>query len=251
MLPDIVSHLRYPLCEEKSRLDFKMGVFSRAVRILPLLAALLFAASIVLGDEKQVITMEDGTKLTLVGTTFGSRHMAPGYENLSTDNWVNTAPNTTVVWIEEEPETRGQPIELLVSDWKNTGCVDIEAGYRSFVKSGVSLHSFVLSAFPRWDKETILRVRRYRGTVVKGEFVITNPVPETFAQWTPKPLPDAEFDGDLEVTLTKLVAGATTPSWQAGSLVPTNDPANQCVHLNFDFRQTVSPRPIGNQGRCR
>ena len=99
------------------------------------------------------------------------------------------------------------------------------------------LHSFVLSAFPRWDKETILRVRPYRGTVVKGEFVLTNPVPGTFAQWTPKPLPDTESDGDLEVTLTKLVAGATTPSWAGGSLVPTNDPANQCVHLNFDFRQ--------------
>ena len=145
--------------------------------------------------------------------------------------------NTTVVWIEEEPG-RTQPIyELLVSDRANTGCVNIEARQRSFVKPGVSLQSFVLSAFPRWDKETILRVRPYRGTVVKGEFVLTNPVPGTFAPWTPKPLPDTESDGNLEVTLTKLVAGAPTPNWNGGILVPTNDPANQCVHLNFDFRQ--------------
>ena len=214
-----------------------MGVFSQAYETLSLLPVCFSSHPLRFGDDKQIITLDDGTKLTLLGTTFGSRHMAPGYENMSTANWVNTAPNTTVVWIEEEPELGKQPIELLVSDQANTGCVNIEAGYRSFVKSGVSLHSFVLNAFPRWDKETILRVRRYRGTAVKGEFVLTNPVTGTFAQWAPKPLPDTESDGDLEVTLTRLVAGATTPSWAGGSLVPTNDPANQCVHLNFDFRQ--------------
>ena len=214
-----------------------MGVFSGAMRIPSLLAGLFFAVSIAFGDDKQIITLDDGTKLTLLGTTYGTHHMAPGYESMSTADWIDTAPDTTVVWIGEEPETRGQPIELLVSDRANTDCVNIEAGYRSFVKSGVSLHSFVLSAFPRWDEETILRVRRYRGPVIKGEFVLTNPPTTTFAQWTPKPLPDTESDGDLEVTLTKLVAGAPTPSWQGGSLTPTNDPANQCVHLNFDFRQ--------------
>ena len=215
-----------------------MGVFSEAMRILSLLAGLFFAASIAFGDDKQIIMLDDGTKLTLLGTTYGTHHMAPGYENLRTANWIYTAPNTTVVWIEEEPEPSRQPIyELLVSDRANTGCVNIEARQRSFVKPGVSLQSFVLSAFPRWDKETILRVRPYRGTVVKGEFVLTNPAPGTFAPWTPKPLPDTESDGDLEVTLTKLVAGAPTPNWKGGILVPTNDPANQCVHLNFDFRQ--------------
>jgi hypothetical protein len=214
-----------------------MGVFSGLMRIPSLLAGLFFAISIAYGGDRQIITMDDGTKLTLLGATFGSQHMAPGYEKLPTADWIDTAPDTTVVWIGEEPETRGQPIELLVSDRANTGCVNIEAGYRSVVKSGVSIHSFVLSAFPRWDKKTILRVRPYRGAVVKGEFVLTNPVPGTFARWTPKPLPDTESDGDLEVTLTKLVAGAPTPSWQGGSLMPTNDPANQCVHMNFDFRQ--------------
>jgi hypothetical protein len=125
---------------------------------------------------------------------------------------------------------------LLVSDRANTGCVNIEAGQGSFAKPGVSLQSFVLRAFPRWDTETILRVRPYRGTVVKGEFVLTNPVPGTYAQWTPKPLPDTESAGDLEVTLTKLIAGAPVPYREGGSRAPTNDPANQCVHLDFNFR---------------
>jgi hypothetical protein len=139
------------------------------------------ASPVPTSDSPQVITMVDGTKLTLLGTTYGRHHMAPGYENLRTANWIYTAPDTTVVWIEEEPGN--QPIyELLVSDPANTGCVNMEARQRSFVRPGVSLQSFVLSAFPRWDKETILRVRPYRGIAVKGEFVLTNPVPGTFAQ---------------------------------------------------------------------
>jgi hypothetical protein len=204
------------------------------MRILSLLVGMFFAVSTAFGDDKQIITMEDGTKLTLLGTTFGSHHMAPGYENMSTANWVNTAPNTTVVWIEEEPEPSKQPIELLVSDRASTGCVSMET---SSWPNGGEIQGFKLLAFPRWDKETILRVRPYRGTVVKGEFVITNPVPGTFAQWTPKPLPDTESDGDLEVTLTKLVAGVPMPHYQGSTNEAANDSANQCVHLNFDFRQ--------------
>src|ERR1035437_7158585 len=103
-----------------------MGVFNRAMRILSMLAGLFFAASIAYGGDQQIITMEDGTKLTLLGTTFGNHHMAPGYENMSTANWINTAPDTTVVWIEEEPEPSKQPIELLVSDRAKPGGVNIE-----------------------------------------------------------------------------------------------------------------------------
>jgi hypothetical protein len=187
-------------------------------------------------DSPQVIYLDDHTKLTLLGTTFGSHHMAPGHENLRTANWIYTVPNTTVVWIEEEP---GNPpiYELLISDQANTGCVNIEARQRSFVKPGVSLQSFVLSAFPRWDRETILRVRPYRGTVVKGEFVLTNPVPGTFAHWIPEPLPATKAAGDLEVTLTKLIAGAPVPYREGSSRAPSNDPANKCVHLDFNFRE--------------
>ena len=75
----------------------------------------------------QVITLSDGTKLTLLGTTYGYRHAPPHFENLHTGNWIYTATNTTVVWIEEEHEPDQWPsYELLVSDQANTGCVNIE-----------------------------------------------------------------------------------------------------------------------------
>ena len=195
------------------------------------------AVAFPVAGEPQVIHLDNGTKLTLLGATYGYHHMAPGYEHLATANWIYTAPNTTVVWIKEDYEHDSSSIyELLVSDRANTGCVNIERRQGSFVKAGVMLQSFVLNAFPRWDKETILRVRPYRGTAVKGEFVLTNPLPGTITNWTPEPLPTTKSAGDLEVTLTKLIAGAPIPYRVGGSRAPTNDPVNQCVHLDFNFR---------------
>jgi hypothetical protein len=197
-------------------------------------AAVAFPAA----GEPQVIHLDDGTKLTLLGATYGYHHIAPGYENLRTANWIYTAPNTTVVWIKEDREPGGSPIyELLVSDRANTGCVNIERRQGSFVKPGVFLQSFVLNAFPRWDKETILRVRPYRGTAVKGQFVLTNPVPGTVTNWTPLPLPQTQAADDLEVTLTKFTTSAPVPYWQGGKPAPTNELANQCVRLDFEARQ--------------
>lgn len=215
-----------------------MGVFSEAMRFPSLLAGLCFIASIAFGDDQQIITLENGTKLTLLGTTYGNHHMAPGYENLPTANWIYTAPNTTVVWVQEEYKPNNKPLyDLLVSDTANTGCVDLEPRQGSFVSPGVSLQSFVLSAYPRWDKETIIRVKPYMGVPSTEHFVLTNPPPGAVADWIPKPLPDTESDGDLEVTLTKLVAGVPLPHYPGRTNGPVGDPANQCVHLNFDFRQ--------------
>jgi hypothetical protein len=188
--------------------------------------------------EPQVIHMDGHTKLTLLGTSYGCHHMAPHFERLATANWIDTAPNTTVVWIEEEYDPGGPPIyELVVSDRANTGCVDLEQRQGSFVKPGVSLESFVLTAYPRWDKETILRVKPYRGVPCQEQFILANPAPGPMAQWTPEPLPATKSAGDLEVTLTKLVAGAPAPDRRAGRRGAANDPENQCVRLDFDFRQ--------------
>jgi hypothetical protein len=223
-------------------------------KILSWSAFLIIGIGFTAFGQPQVLQMDDGTKLTLLGTTFGTHHMAPGYENLRTANWIYSPSNTTMVWIEAEHKMNQRPIfELLVSDRANTGCVNIEQSYPGTqVKAGMDIYGFTLTAYPRWDQDTILRVKPYGsggkrgiswnldgygGTVVKGEFALTNSTIGAPAQWTPEQLPATKSDGDLEVTLNKLVAGAPMPSWEGGSLVPTNDVVNQCVHLNFDFRQ--------------
>jgi hypothetical protein len=190
--------------------------------------------------EPQVIHLDDDTKLTLLGTSYGAHHMAPGYENLRTANWIYTAPNNTVVWIKEEGK-QPNPYELLVSDRANTGCVNLERRQGSFVSVGVWLQSYVLTAFPRWDKETILRVKPYMGVPSQEQFVLMNPAPGTIAQWTPEPLPATKSAGDLEVTLTKLIARAPKPYRDGTNPTPTNDPANQCVHFDFNFRVNGQP----------
>jgi hypothetical protein len=190
--------------------------------------------------EPQVIHLDDDTKLTLLGTSRGTHHMAPGYKNLRTANWIYTTPNTTVVWLKEEGK-QPNPYELLVSDRANTGCVNLEHRQGSFVSPGVRLQSFVLTAFPRWDKETILRVKPYMGRPSKEQFVLPNPVPEAIAPWTPEPLPATKSAGDLEVTLTKLIAGAPIPDRDGTNPAPATDPANQCVHFDFNFRVNGQP----------
>jgi len=185
--------------------------------------------------------LDDGTKLTLLGVTTGTRQMAPGYENLATANWLYTPDRPSMVWILTEHEQGKWPsFELLISDKAKTGCVNLEKSTASHVRNGVDIQGFLMRAFPRWDKEMLARVKPYGGAISKGELVITNPAPAAVENWAPESLPVTKSDGDLEVTLTKLVAGAPFP-YREGEHPLTNDPANQCVHLHFDFRQNGQP----------
>lgn len=196
-------------------------------------------------DHPQVITLSDGTKLTLLGTTYGNEHIAPKYGyHLSTGNWINSAANPiyhasnmTVVWIEATHTLKQRPsYELLVSDRANTACVPIEAKSSSHVKDGVDIQGFVLNVFPRWDKETILRARPYGGAVSKERLVVSNPAHSSFPKWRPVPLPNTQANGDFAVTLTDFFASAPTPR-HGSSEASLNDPANQCVRLDFSVKQ--------------
>jgi len=67
----------------------------------------------------------------------------------------------------------------------------------------------------------------------------------SITDWVPKPLPDTESDGNVAVTLTQFIAAAPAPKGAAyypGRIhEATNDPANQCVRLNFDIQQNGKP----------
>ena len=177
--------------------------------------------------QPQVMQLDDGTKLTLLGVTTGTRQMAPGYEKLGTANWLYTPDRPSMVWIlAEHDQAKWPSYELLISDKAKTGCVNLEKSTGSHVRDGVDIQGFLMRAFPRWDKEMLARVKPYGAAISKGEFIITNPVPAAVENWTPEPLPVTKADGDLEVTLTKLVAGAPFPYRQDEHPL-TNDPANQ------------------------
>jgi hypothetical protein len=127
----------------------------------------------------------------------------------------------------------------MVYDKANTACVSTYSRTQSQIKNGVEIQGFMLDAYPRWDRKIVLRAMSYgqRGQQVsKEQFVVSNPARSSFAKWTPDSLPNTQSDGDLDVTLTKLVADAQSP-YNRGSGVPRNDPMNKCVQLDFDIQQ--------------
>src|SRR5262245_44146415 len=144
------------------------------------------------GDSgtQRVIRLSDGSKLTFLGLTYGKRHLAPHYENLRRGNPIYTPNGATVAWIETEHDpSRWPSFELLLSDKAETVCVNIERRASSHVKNGVDVQGFVLNAFPRWDKEMILRARLYYEAVAPGQFVVSNAEASSLTSWTPEPIP--------------------------------------------------------------
>jgi hypothetical protein len=195
--------------------------------------------------KPQIIKLSDGTKLTFVGVTYGKHHVPPkikiaGRSSRGNDARMDSTNDTLVAWIEAEHKPNQYPnFELAVYDKANTACATSSLRTQSQVKNGVDVMGFRLDAFPRWDGKMILRVMSYgqRGQQVsKEQFVVSNPAGRSYAKWATDPIPDTQSDGDLSVTLTKLVAGAQSP-YNRGNGVTRNDPLNKCVQLDFDFQQ--------------
>ena len=195
--------------------------------------------------KPQIIKLSDGTKLTFVGVTYGKHHVPPkikiaGRSSRGNGARLDSTNDTLVVWIEAEHKPNQYPnFELAVYDKANTACATSSLRTQSQVKNGVDVMGFRLDAFPRWDGKMILRVISYgqRGQQAsKEQFVVSNPAGRSYAKWTTDPIPDTQSDGDLSVTLTKLVAGAQSP-YNRGNGVTRNDPLNKCVQLDFDFQQ--------------
>src|SRR5581483_680539 len=129
-------------------------------------------------SKPQVITI-GGTKLTLLGVTYGKHHVAPKSKIAGTRRngaRMDTTNDTLVVWILSEHKANQYGGEqLLVSDEAGTGCVSAWANMNSEVKPGTQLEGFTLNAYPRWDKKIVLRAQTWNGNqrLSKDKFVIT------------------------------------------------------------------------------
>src|SRR5580693_9318942 len=121
-------------------------------------------------EQPQVMTWDNGAKLSLIGVTRGTVHIGPY------GNRLYTASDNPVVWIETDRGTNvWGDYSLLVSDKAGTGCVVTEVRQRSNFGKGSQIYAFVLDAFPRWDTETVLRAAILHGALANGQFIITNP----------------------------------------------------------------------------
>ena len=195
--------------------------------------------------KPQIITLNDGTKLTLLGVTYGKHHVSPkikaanGRARSIAGAWIDSTNNTVVVWIEAQTKPNQYPnYQLLVYDKANTACVSAYSRTQSQNVNGSMIQGFMLDAYPRWDRKMVLRVMSWGGSgqrVAKEQFVVSNPARASFAKWTPEPLPDTQSDGDLNVTLTRLVYGVR--GFNNGSGATKNDPMTKAVEAAFRAEQ--------------
>jgi len=213
--------------------------------LISALVAGLVIGAFLWSRKPQIITLSDGTKLTLIGVTYGHHHVAPkiklaGARSPRTGGArLDSTNDTLVVWILQEHRPNQWPnYQLLVYDRADTACVRTTTRTQTQIKNGTEIQGFMLGAYPRRDRKMVLHIMTYgqRGQqMAKEQFVVANPARGSFPKWTPSPLPDTKSDGDLDVTLKQLVANAPAPYGRTG--VAKNDPANQCVQLDFDAQQ--------------
>jgi hypothetical protein len=195
--------------------------------------------------KPQIITLSDGTKLTLLGVTYGKHHVPPkitmaGTRARGSGARIDSTNDTVVVWIEAEHKPNQYPnYQLMVYDQANTACASAWAQTQSQIKNGVNVLGFQLDAFPRRARKIYLRIMSngQRGQQVsKEQFVVSNPARGPFPKWTPEPLPDTQSDGDLDATLTRFNYGVRGFGFNGGGRLK-DDPMNKAVLAAFRTEQ--------------
>ena len=197
----------------------------------------------------QVIILKDGTKLTLVGVDYGKHHVFKGVKttgaHLHGRTTLDTTNDTLMVWIESErPHGHSSNqfwpnYQVMAYDTADTACVASWQSSGQQIKSGVYVQGFTLNAFPRRDGKFILRISSWGNSgmhMAKGQFVISNPGSRSFPQWLPESLPDTQSDGDLDVTLTRCVAGVPCNMYGSQDL-SSKDPMRKGVLVAFHTEQ--------------
>ena len=182
--------------------------------VVSVLAAGILAASVWWLRRPQVITLSDGTKLTLLSVEYGKHHKFPTVKVKTSGRRgggptsFDTTNDTLVVWILSEHKGNQWPnYQVMAYDKAATAGVGNWARNSRQIKNGMEIAGVQLDAFPRRDRKIYLRVMSYgqRGQqTAKGQFVISNPAGGPFAKWIPDSLPNTQSDGDLDVTLNKL-----------------------------------------------
>jgi hypothetical protein len=190
----------------------------------------------------QVVTLNDGTRLTLVQVDYGRHHVMPkvkttGPGMVCGTTTFDTTNDTLVAWILSEHSQNERPnYEVLACDRAETACVASDAGGNSRqINDRMEIMGIQLNAFPRRERKLELRIMSWGlhgQQVAKGRFVVSNPARRSFPRWAAELLPDTQSDGDLAVTLTHLAFGVR--GFNGGG---TGDVLNKAVRASFRTEQ--------------
>jgi hypothetical protein len=216
--------------------------------------------------KPQVIMLNGGTKLTLLGTTYGRHHVPPkvkiaGRSSRGSGAQMDSTNDTLVVWIEAEHKANQYPnFQLMIYDKANTACIGTYQSTQSQINNKVNIMGYLFNAYPRWDSSMIVRVMSHNlggQRVAKEQFIISNPKRVSVPKWTPEPLPDTQSDGDMAVTLTKLVFGVPGFNGMGSSKDPMGKAVLAAFHCEQNGVVATNWQPIrietsdasGNHGR--
>jgi len=180
----------------------------------------------------QIITFDDGDKLTLLAVDYGKKHVSP-----ATRKAMTTPTNTLVLWVRQQHDPNQYAyFQYYLYDKAGTACVMGSGGYGGN-RRGNDVVSVQFPAFPHRAGSFYVRVEESGNggqELSDQKFVIHNPAHSSSASWTAAPLPDTEQDGDMTVALKKLVAGAKMPYNRGDG--DDDDAINKGVQATFNVQ---------------
>lgn len=207
-------------------------------------------ALFLLKPQPQTITLPDGTQLTLKKVTCGKR---PSFQGWSGNFDKNDNTNDTLnIWIQRHYPP-GQHPEYQFMLIGESGYYSVESRWNMVrsIQAGEDTQFISFGSFPRRGDKLQLQVRQWSDSptvewatnqdywkkTVKGEFIVPNLTRGSFPTWQPQPLPVTQRDGDLEVTMTKLIFGVSD---HRGGEMSTSDPGDRAVFAVFRIKQNGS-----------
>jgi len=198
----------------------------------------------------QIMLLDDGSQLTLLGVTYGKHHTCPvtkvdGHKILHMGK-LNTTNDSLCVWLDQKHDQNNWPnYQLLAFDADDTAC----SGSQMRTQGGFSGNNrkeqvvgFVFEAFPRHGSKIYIRAQQWnqhngQQDIIPTSFVIRNPAPRSgFPKWTPDTLPITQENDDLKVTLTRFEIEKNTFN-RGGPATKSNDPMNNGVLTAFRTEQ--------------
>jgi hypothetical protein len=213
-------------------------------------------------SRPQVITFSDDGKVTLLSVEYGKHHAPPTFKASTTstnktaarrgNGPFTTTDDTLVVWVQEEYDSQqNHYFQFYAYDKAGTACAASSTTHyvTAARRTGNDLVGIEFSAFPRRQGKFLVGVQEQSNNgqeMADRKFSISNPARGSFPQWTPEPLPATKEDGNLSVTLTKLVFGADTPynRNQDNADDPVNKGVQAVFQAQWDGKTAANWQPV-------
>ena len=201
-----------------------------AVLAVVIVAVAVWSLASLRPPVRSATRLADGTLLTLEDVTYGREHalvkgagwqkalaklFPPLKERLVIEysRTLSQHPEAVTFWVVRTGAPAGSYWDVRGAALDEHGCeTEPTGGVTNSDGPGREVHGFTLNVFPRRSRTVGVRVyqrdpqsNRWRRL---AEYSVPNPYRRSYPTWSPEPVPATKPNGDLSVTLTRLVTGA-------------------------------------------